>query len=77
MPIARYKRRNVWCHVVLFLLFFSFFVSKLLFSLLEKEREVVEKIKEDALNSAKERENVLQEELAKSRIEAIKKGKKY
>ena len=57
--------------------FFSFFVSKLLFSLLEKEREVVEKVKEDALNSAKERENVLQEELAKSRIEAIKKGQKY
>ena len=60
-----------------FFFFLSFFVSKLLFSLLEKEREVVEKVKEDALNSAKERENVLQEELAKSRIEAIKKGKKY
>ena len=60
-----------------FFFFFSFFVSKLLFSLLEKEREVVEKVKEDALNSAKERENVLQEELAKSRIEAIKKGQKY
>ena len=60
-----------------FFFFFLLFVSILLFSLLEREREVVEKVKEDALNSAKERENVLQEELAKSRIEAIKKGQKY
>ena len=41
---------------------------------MEKEKEILEKEKEDSLTAARERENVLQEKLAENRLETTQKG---
>ena len=68
----------IFLHFFVFLLLivfsFIYFIFLFFHSLLEKEKVVIEEVKDEELNCAKERERLLEAKLEELRVETTQKG---